>query len=67
MSRWLTLAFVAASLGVALAACSDGDNYYGYGYAANERPSLAQLGLANADADNSFGPVATPVETADSH
>lgn len=65
MSRWLCRAVLAASLGAALAACSDG-NYYGYGYAVNERPSLAQLGIASADPDNSFGPAAaaTPLKDA---
>lgn len=66
MSRWLTLALLAASLGAALAACSTDEDYYGYGYAVNERPSLAQLGVRNADPDNSFG-AAPAVETADAH
>jgi hypothetical protein len=38
----------------ALAGCSNADGPYGYGYAVNERPSLAQLALGPADRDNSF-------------
>ena len=51
MLRLLLLGVLATSL----AACSEAGPY-GYGYAVNERPSLAQLGLAPNDADNVFGP-----------
>jgi hypothetical protein len=51
MSRFMILALLAA----ALASCSEAGPY-GYGYAVNERPSLAQLGLQNNDAANAFGP-----------
>jgi hypothetical protein len=59
MSRLLVLALLVASL----AACSEAGPF-GYGYAVNERPSLAQLGLRNGDADNSFG-AATQTALAD--
>lgn len=49
MSRLLLLAVVAAML----AACSEG-GYYGYGYAVNERPTLAQLAYTASNADNWF-------------
>ena len=51
MSRLILFALLAASL----AACSEAGPY-GYGYAVNERPCLARLGLAPSDADNAFGP-----------
>jgi hypothetical protein len=40
-------------LTVMLAACSAAGPY-GYGYAVNERPSLAQLSAARGDPDNPF-------------
>ena len=59
MSRLLILMLIA----VALAACSIADGPYGYGYAANDRPSLSQLSLAPGDADNGFR-TAAPVALA---
>ena len=51
MVRWLILAIA----GCVLASCSNADGPYGYGYAVNERPSLAQLGLGSSDGvANSF-------------
>lgn len=49
MSRLILLAFLAATL----AACSEAGPY-GYGYAVNGRPSLAQLLGAPQDSANSF-------------
>jgi hypothetical protein len=49
MSRLLWLAILAA----ALAACSD-ENYRGYGYAPNLRPTLSQLAVGPVDRDNPF-------------
>jgi len=49
MSRVFLLALLAATL----AACSAAGPY-GYGYAVNGRPSLAQLSAAPIDSDNSF-------------
>ena len=54
MSR-LVLLFLTAAV---LAACSNADGPYGYGYAANERPSLAQLGKGSDEgAADSFRPI----------
>ena len=51
MSR-LVLLFLTAT---ALASCSNADGPYGYGYAVNERPSLAQLGMGSDEGvANSF-------------
>jgi hypothetical protein len=52
MMRWLILALLAA----ALADCSEAGPY-GYGYAVNDRPSLAQLGIRPGNADNPFQPL----------
>ena len=49
MSRVILLALLATTL----AACSDAGPY-GYGYAVNGRPSLAQLSAVPGDADNPF-------------
>jgi hypothetical protein len=49
MSRLLFLVLLAASL----SSCSD-ENYRGYGYAPNLRPTLAQLGVDFRNPDNSF-------------
>ncbi|HEY1505600.1 MAG TPA: hypothetical protein VGF92_14930 [Stellaceae bacterium] len=46
MARLIVLALLVA----ALAACSEAGPR-GYGYAANERPSLVQLGFASGGAD----------------
>jgi hypothetical protein len=54
MSRLLWLAILAA----ALAACSD-ENYRGYGYAPNLRPTLSQLAVGPVDRDNPFRAGAT--------
>lgn len=50
MSRFLILALAIATL----VSCSEAGPY-GYGYAVNERPSLAQLGVRSVDTDNAFG------------
>ncbi|HLI21278.1 MAG TPA: hypothetical protein VKV32_09200 [Stellaceae bacterium] len=47
--------FLFALTAAALAACTLGGPY-GYGYAVNERPSLAQLGVSASDAANAFRP-----------
>jgi len=49
MPRLILLAILAATL----AACSAAGPY-GYGYAANERPSLSQLSAVPGDPDNPF-------------
>ena len=49
MSRVILLALLVTTL----AACSDA-GAYGYGYAVNDRPSLAQLSAVPGDADNRF-------------
>ena len=54
MLRLLMLVLTAATL----AACSEAGPY-GYGYAANERPSLQQLGVRLDDPDNPFRPALT--------
>lgn len=58
---WRTVVFL--PLLSLLAACSAAGPG-GYGYAVNERPSLAQLGLRPSDSDNSFR-TNPPVEQAD--
>jgi hypothetical protein len=55
MPRLILLALLA----VMLAACSEAGPY-GYGYAVNERPSLAQLSATPRDSDNPFR-TGTPV------
>ena len=60
MSRLILLLSIAATL----AACSEAGPY-GYGYAVNDRPSLAQLsGVVPDDSANSFRTAGPKVSTA---
>lgn len=59
MSRLLLVALIASTL----AACSEAGPG-GYGYAANQRPTLSQLGLVAGDAGNPFRSAAPVEQTA---